>query len=77
MLADLLSRRRQLVENCVQEKLRSRSAASKEVQKSLQEHIDWLERRITQIDDELEQRLRASTAWQVKEDLLRGIPGMG
>jgi transposase len=76
VLGDLLSRRRQLVENCVQEKLRSRTVVSKKVQKSLQEHIDGLEKRITQIDDELEQNLRASAVWRVKEDLLRGIPGM-
>jgi transposase len=65
-----------LVENCVQEKLRSRTVVSKKVQKSLQEHIDGLEKRITQIDDDLEQNLRASAVWRVKEDLLRGIPGM-
>jgi transposase len=61
----------------VQEKLRSRTAASKKVRKSPQKHIDWLEKRITHIDDDLERNLQASSVWRVKEDLLHGIPGIG
>ena len=76
-LDELLSRRRQLVENCVQEKLRLGTAVSKKVQKSLQQHIAWLEKRIAGIDDDLEQQLRASDVWRVKDNLLRGIPGVG
>ncbi|MDR2165562.1 MAG: hypothetical protein LBO79_08085 [Zoogloeaceae bacterium] len=76
-LDELLNRRRQWVENCAQEKLRSQTAVSKKVRKSRQEHIVWLEKRIAHIDDGLEQNLRASAAWRVKENLLRGIPGMG
>jgi transposase len=43
----------------------------------LQQHIDWLQKHIGKIDEELEQRLRASDVWRVKDDLLRGIPGVG
>jgi transposase len=77
MLDELFNRRRQLVENGAQEKFRGRTAVSKKASKSLQEHIDWLEKRISQIDDDLERNLRALAAWRVKEDLLRGIPGIG
>jgi transposase len=77
VLNELLNRRRQWVENCAQERLRSQTAVSKKVRKSLQEHIAWLEKRIAHIDDDLEQNLRASSAWRVKEDLLRGVPGIG
>jgi transposase len=76
-LDDLLDRRRQLVENCVQEKLRLGTAVSKKVQKSLKEHIAWLEKRIAATDSDLDQCLRASDIWRVKDDLLRGIPGIG
>ena len=76
-LDELLSRRRQLVENCVQEKLRLGTAVSKEVRKSLQQHIAWLEKRIASIDDDLERQLRASDVWRVKDKLLSGIPGVG
>jgi transposase len=76
-LDDLLTRRRQLVDMRVQEVLRLNTAASEGVQKRLKQHIAWLEKRITDIDNDLNRRLRASEAWRVKDDLLRGIPGVG
>jgi transposase len=76
-LDDLLTRRHQWVENCVQETLRLNTVASKPVQKSLKQHIAWLDKRIAQIDDDLKQRLRASNLWRVKDDLPRSIPGVG
>jgi transposase len=76
-LDEMLTRRRQLVENCVQEKLRLNTAVSKKVRKNLEEHIAWLDKRIAQIDEDLEQRLCASEIWRVKDDLLRSIPGVG
>jgi transposase len=66
-----------LVENCVQEKFRLGTSVSKKVQKSLKEHIAWLEKRIAATDSDLDQCLRASDIWRVKDDLLRGIPGIG
>jgi transposase len=72
-----LTRRRQLVENRVQEKLRFDTTVSKPVRKNLQQHIDWLTKRIAEIDEDLNQRLRASSVWRVKDDLLRSIPGIG
>jgi transposase len=77
LLEELVNRRWQWMENRVQEKLHSRMAISKKVQKNLQEHIDCLEKYIADIDDDLEQHLRASPVWRAREDLLRGIPGIG
>jgi transposase len=65
------------VDNCVQEKLRLGTAVSKKVRKNLNAHIAWLEKRIAEVDDDLEQSLRASDIWRVKDDLLREIPGIG
>jgi transposase len=76
-LDDLLDRRRQLMDNCVQEKLRLRMAVSGKVQKDVKAHITWLEKRIAAIDDDLNRSLRASEIWRAKDDLLRGIPGVG
>lgn len=75
-LDDLVTRRRQLVGMRVQEMLRM-STASKVQKKSLAAHIAWLDKRITDLDDDLTKRLRASDAWRTKDDLLRGIPGVG
>lgn len=75
-LDDLLTRRRQLVDMRVQEMLRM-ATASKVQKKSLAAHISWLDKRITDIDDDLSKRLRASDVWRSKDDLLQGIPGVG
>lgn len=76
-LAELLARRRQLVEMRMQEMQRVHTAASKAAQKSLQAHIAWLDKRIGEIDTDLRSRLRQSEAWRAKDDLLRSIPGIG
>jgi transposase len=76
-LDDLVTRRRQLIDIRVQETLRLGSAGSKATQQSLKSHIAWLDKRIINLDSELRDRLRASAAWKAREDLLRGIPGVG
>jgi transposase len=76
-LDEMVSRRRQLIAIRVQETLRLGTAASKPMQKSLQTHIAWLDKRINELDDDLTRRLRASDVWRTKDDLLRSIPGVG
>ena len=76
-LDDMVSRRRQLIDMRVQETLRLGTAASKPLGKSLNKHIVWLDKRIAEIDTDLTSRLRKSDVWRTKDDLLRGIPGVG
>ena len=76
-LDELLTRRRQLVDMRVQETLRLGQARFRAQRKSLKEHIAWLEKRITGIDDDLQKQLRESPLWRVKDDLLQSIPGIG
>lgn len=76
-LAELLARRRQLVEMRAQEMQRVHTAVSKPAQKSLKAHIAWLDKRIEEVDTDLRSRLRQSPAWRAKDDLLRSIPGIG
>ena len=76
-LDDLVTRRRQLIDMRVQEIQRLERAASKLSQKSLKAHIAWLDKRIGDIEDDMQGRLRASDVWRVKDDLLNSIPGIG
>lgn len=76
-LDDMVSRRRQLINMRVQETLRFGTAASKPLQKNLTKHIAWLDKQIAQIDTDLSKCLRGSDVWRTKDDLLRGIPGVG
>lgn len=76
-LDEMVGRRRQLIDMRVQETLRLGTAASKPLEKSLNKHIAWLDKQITEIDTDLTNRLRESDVWRAKDDLLRGIPGVG
>lgn len=76
-LEDMLNRRRQLIAMRVQELLRLNTAESKALQKSLKTHIAWLEKQITKVDNDLNTQLRASDVWRAKDDVLKGIPGIG
>jgi transposase len=76
-LADLVNRRRQLVDMRAQESLRLGSAASTALRKSLTQHIQWLDKRIGDVDDDMAARLRESPLWAQKAELLQSAPGVG
>lgn len=75
-LVEEVARRRQLVDMRAQEKARL-SMASKRQKVSIQEHIAWLDARITNLDNDLKARLKASDLWKEKVDLLQSVPGIG
>jgi transposase len=47
------------------------------ITRDLRNHIRWLERRVTDVDDEIGTAIQASPVWRVHEDLLRSVPGVG
>jgi transposase len=74
----LLTRRRQLLDMLVAEKNRLQQVrASKRIGKELQAHIDWLEKRLRQSDKGLRQKLESSEVWQINDQLLQSVPGVG
>ena len=76
-LAEILARRRQLVDMRVQELQRQHAAKSRALRKSLAEHIAWLDKRIERLDEDMGQRLLQSDLWRARDDLLQSIPGVG
>jgi transposase len=76
-LEALMGRRRQLVEMLVAEKNRRHSATSDVVRETIKEHIDWLEERIAELDEQLQVRLASSQVWQDKDAILQSVPGIG
>ena len=72
----LLTRRRQLLEMLVAEQNRLGFAAAA-VRRDITQHIHWLQRRLRDVDEDLEQAVRSSPVWRLKEDLLRSVPGVG
>lgn len=75
-LSALLGRRRQLVEMLTAEKNRLGSAPPP-VRKGIRAHITWLERHLTDTDEDLADAIRESPVWREKDDLLRSAPGVG
>jgi len=75
--AALLVRRRQLLEMRVAEQNRLPTARTAAVRRGIQKHIDWLARQLGGLEAELAAAVRASPVWRAKEDLLRGVPGVG
>ena len=71
-----VARRRDLVEMLTAERNRL-AIAPKLLHKELNAHIRWLEGRLKDRDRELARQLRSSPLWREKEDLLRGVPGVG
>jgi transposase len=75
-LEALVNRRRQLVEMLTAEKNR-RANSPKVIHKSIDEHIRWLEKRLSGLDDELAGLVRETPIWRERDELLRSVPGVG
>ena len=69
-------RRRQIIQMITSEKNRLASA-SKWTREDIKEHISWLEKRLDDVNKELEKSIRNSPVWREKDDLLRSVPGVG
>ena len=76
LLESLLTRRRQIVDMLTAEKNRLGFARGP-VQRDIRQHIRWLEKRLAEVDGDLQDAVRASPLYQAKADLLRSVPGVG
>ncbi len=76
-LADLMARRRQLLEMRVAEQNRLPAARDRRLRRGIEEHVAWLDRRLKGLDGELGELIEASPVWRVRDELLRGVPGVG
>ena len=73
----LVGRRGQLIEMLTAEKNRRGSAATDTVRDEIKQHIDWLNERIAELDEQLKSLLKSSSLWQGKDDILQSVPGIG
>jgi len=77
LLADLVGRRRQIVEMIGAESQRQKRASQKRLQKSIGRLKKALEKELAEIDADIDDNVRGSPVWRVKEDLLVSVPGIG
>ena len=76
-LADVLARRRQVIEMIVAEKNRLKSARNKVVRRHIDDHISWLGQELVDIDSNLKRSIKESPVWRERDNLLRSVPGVG
>ncbi len=75
-MRNLLTRRRQLIEMLTAEHNRL-SQAGDDIHPSIEVHIKWLEEALSEINDDLDRRIRLSPSWLEKDNLLKSVPGVG
>jgi transposase len=77
LLADLVARRRQIVEMMAAEGQRGRRVDHKRVARSIARVRKTLEAELAELDQEIGDEVRGSPLWREKEDLLVSVPGVG
>ena len=75
-LADLIARRRQIIQMIVAEKQREKRAGPM-LKRSIARLLKALQKELTAVDQQIDTAVRGSPAWREKEDLLISVPGVG
>ena len=76
-LADLVGRRRQLIGMITAENNHRRRTAVPKLARRIERHVEWLQKELTAIETEIDDRVRRIPAWQEAADLLASVPGVG
>jgi transposase len=77
LLADLVARRRQIVEMIGAERQREKRVAVARLRKSIARLLKALEKELASLDADIDDAVRGSPVWREKEDLLASVPGVG
>ena len=77
LLADLVTRRRQIVQMISAEKQREKRQTQPRLKRSIARLVAALQKELTELDRQIDDEIRGSPAWRAKEDLLRSTPGVG
>jgi transposase len=77
LLADLVARRRQIVEMIAAESQRARHITLPRLKKSIARLRKALEKELSELDGDISDQVRGSPAWTEKENLLESVPGIG
>jgi len=75
-LADLIARRRQIIQMISAEGQREKRA-SKRMTKSIQRLRKALQKELTDVDREIDDAVRSSPVWRHNENLMVSVPGIG
>lgn len=76
-LADLVARRRQVVEMITAEGHRQREARDPKLATRIGEHVAWLRQELASVERDLGGAVKAMPVWRANEELLTSVPGVG
>lgn len=77
VLQEKIARRGQLVQMITAEGNRLKQVHSQAVKTSIEQILTALQQQLEDINDDLDTMIRQSPAWREKENLLKGVPGVG
>jgi len=76
-LAELVTRRRQVIEMIGMESNRLHQARDLRVQRTIKATLKTLEAQLARLDREINDTVKGSPAWRAADDLLTSVPGVG
>lgn len=76
-LAELVARRRQVVEMIGMESNRLHQAGNPRVQRMLRATLKTLTAQLAELDHDIDDAIKRSPIWQAADDLLTSVPGVG
>jgi len=76
-LAELVARRRQIVEMIGMESNRRRQARAPKVRRTIEAALKTLKALLAELDEDIADAVRGSPAWRAADDLLTSVPGIG
>lgn len=76
-LAALSARRRQLVDMRTQEQNRRETLLDEELKRSLQDHLDFLQRAVEEVERQIDSLVQSDADLQATTQLLQSTPGIG
>jgi transposase len=77
LLAELVARRRQIIQMIVAERQRERQMVNRRLKKSVARLVLALTKELNELDTGIDEAVRGSPAWREKEELLQSVPGVG
>lgn len=76
-LGERVARRRQIIEMMVAERNRRRQMSQHRIVQAIDRHLVLLQKQLAEIEQDIDDAIRGSPAWQADADLLASVPGIG
>jgi len=77
LLAELVARRRQIIQMIVAERQREKQITNRRLKKSVARLVLALTKELNVLDTGIDEAVRGSPAWREKDELLQSVPGVG